>query len=402
MNYQDHLETSSTMTDQSCFMISPQSLGLLCDSTMLPHRSDDFEHDHLVATRPGHMQGCSLAEATLDQDTPFSEAEVACLMQQVLSGLQHLHSSGVSHGNLRLSNLIIDAASGNIKLLVDNMNASVKAGAGKASLGESRVGPDGCCTFRSPEQLSGTVPSKFADVWCIGGLTLELLIRGSPREQAQRLSRRPALQDAENGKPPQYPVGLSLDCISFLEECFAVDPADRASTAELFEHPFIVDGCAQHEAADVDSQLCSAIDSVLIISEQLRLVKPTCRPAVVTALPSKGKARFSAPSHTERECRFGNCGMCGLAGSSLVTRFTGLAPIVSAQKTVTKGVLMSEDGSAGARSPVSAASTKRGASVLWDDRVQLKMEKPTKRLCNQWFSEELAHGNDLSLLGFAT
>ena len=371
-----------------------------------PHLSFNFEHEHVVAKRPGDGEGCTLAEATCDQDTPFTEAEVACLLQQIISGLHFLHSKDVCHGNLNLSNLIIDASSGSLKVLADKIGMLGKGG---TSTGKNTEQADGCINFASPEQISGAKLRKSMDIWSLGGITLDLLLRGSPQEQEQRDSPRPALLDVARGRQPMYPLGLSLDCISFLEDCFELDAAERASTGELLEHPFIRTGCAAHDAdadTDADAILCSAIDSMLVISEALRSTRPPCRPAAVAVLPSKGKACFSMPSHTERECRYGHCGLCGAREQSASVGqglpLARLAPmVVAAQKTVKGALVVAVDGD-GSRSPASAAATKRAAPAASEEGRGAKMEKPSKRLCTQWYNEELEQRMNLSLLGYAT
>jgi len=380
---------SPVLRDQS-FDIDVSALDTLAMTAMEPHRSGSLEHEHVVSRRPATGEGCTLAEATCGQDSPFSEAEVACLVQQVLAGLVFLHSRDVCHGKLSLSNLIIDATSGNIKVLAEGLDTGSKCN--KSSDTSAACDAKGCFTFQSPEQGSGFSKSKSMDVWSIGGVTLELLVRGSAQEK-----QKSNLRDAARGAQPMYPLGLSMECISFLEECFALEPMERATVSELIQHPFIVDGCADHYTDDASSDLCAAIDSALVISDTLKNAKPACRPQQVSLLPSKGKAQFSSPSHTERECRFGRCALCSGFGNGPAFRFTGLAPIVAAQKTVKGGVVVEE--SNGAKSPASAAATKRAAPMQWEDGAASKMEKPSKRLCQQW---ELEERMNLSLLGYAT
>ena len=41
--------------------------------------------------------------------------------------------------------------------------------------------------------------------------------------------------------PPEFPANASPACLSFLKCCCALNPEDRKSIKELFQHPFITD-----------------------------------------------------------------------------------------------------------------------------------------------------------------
>mmetsp|Transcript_55659 Transcript_55659/g.113766 ORF Transcript_55659/g.113766 Transcript_55659/m.113766 type:complete len:400 (-) Transcript_55659:235-1434(-) len=354
-----------------------------------------FDHEHLLPSGPtnadgmfvwGHGEGCSIAQATAEQDKPFTEAEIACIMQQALSGLEYLHAKDTCHKNLHLGNLHIDANSGSIKL--SGYGVSPKAGRKQAAA------PRGYTLFEAPEIRKGGQYTKSTDIWSVGGVALELLIRGTSREAEHSAHRRPCLKDAAKGEQPIFPLGISLDCISFLDDCFQMDASERLSAQELLEHPFIVSGCA--ELDPVEPSLAGALDELLVISEENRARKPTCRPAGLAALPSKGKLRFSTASHTQRECRSGNCSLCGASRLAKVAASPSI-PIVTAQKTVKMAAVLVVEES-GVRSPVlSAARTKRGAKA---EESSVRPEKPTKRMCNKWFSE--GEEMQLSMLGYAT
>ncbi|KAE8719337.1 methionine s-methyltransferase [Hibiscus syriacus] len=56
-----------------------------------------------------------LAELIAAPTIKFTEAQIKCYMQQLLRGLNHCHSHGVLHRDIKGSNLLIDC-NGNLKI----------------------------------------------------------------------------------------------------------------------------------------------------------------------------------------------------------------------------------------------------------------------------------------------
>lgn len=46
-------------------------------------------------------------------------------------------------------------------------------------------------------------------------------------------------QIASSGGGPPRPLDLSPECSSFLDACLSLDPAHRATAAQLLTHPFL-------------------------------------------------------------------------------------------------------------------------------------------------------------------
>ncbi|KAL6543269.1 hypothetical protein OROHE_010789 [Orobanche hederae] len=188
----------------------------------------------------------------------FTEPQVKCYMKQLLRGLDHCHSCGVLHRDIKGSNLLIDN-NGILKI----------ADFGLASLYDphqtqpltSRVVT---LWYRPPELLLGaTYYSTAVDLWSTGCILAELYagkpimpgrteveqlhkifkLCGSPSEEYWRKSKLP---HATIFKPQQpYPRRVAetfkdfpAPALALLEILLSVDPADRGSAASALKSEF--------------------------------------------------------------------------------------------------------------------------------------------------------------------
>lgn len=100
--------------------------------------------------------------------------QIKCYMKQLLCGLEHCHSKGVLHRDIKGSNLLIDN-NGNLKI-GDFGLATVYEPNSKLPL-TSRVVT---LWYRAPELLLGATDYGVAiDLWSVGCIIAELLV-GKP------------------------------------------------------------------------------------------------------------------------------------------------------------------------------------------------------------------------------
>lgn len=199
-----------------------------------------------------------LAGLTALSGNKFTEPQVKCYMQQLLRGLDHCHSRGVLHRDIKGSNL-----------LVDN-NGILRIGDfGLATLFHSdQKQPLTSCVvtlwYRPPELLLGATEYGVAvDLWSAGCILAELLagkpvmpgrteveqlhkifkLCGSPSEEYWRKSK---LQHSTIFKPQnQYPRRVSetfrdfpSSALALLDSLLAIEPADRGTAASALQSEF--------------------------------------------------------------------------------------------------------------------------------------------------------------------
>ncbi|KAJ6752062.1 hypothetical protein OIU85_002481 [Salix viminalis] len=181
----------------------------------------------------------------------FTEAQVKCYMQQLLRGLDHCHSRGVLHRDIKGSNLLID--NNGILKIADFGLASSYDPAQVQPL-TSRVVT---LWYRPPELLLGATYYGLAvDLWSTGCILAELYagkpimpgrteveqlhkifkLCGSPSEDYWRKSKLPHATIFKPQQPYRRCVAETFKefpapALDLMETLLAIDPADRGSAA---------------------------------------------------------------------------------------------------------------------------------------------------------------------------
>ncbi|CAI5476559.1 unnamed protein product [Closterium sp. Yama58-4] len=188
----------------------------------------------------------------------FTEAQVKCYMQQLMAGLEHCHTHGVLHRDIKGSNLLLDNT-GSLKI-ADFGLATFYRPEHNVPL-TSRVVT---LWYRPPELLLGaTTYGVGVDLWSSGCILAELLagkpimpgrteveqlhkifkLCGSPSEEYWRRSKLP---HATIFKPTQpYKRALRdlfkdfpATALNLLDVLLSIEPADRGSATSALAHEF--------------------------------------------------------------------------------------------------------------------------------------------------------------------
>ncbi len=139
--------------------------------------------------------------------------EIDRILPQIASALDHAHGHGVVHGDLKLTDILIDHAG---QAFVADFGVA-------AALGRS------ASNFHAPEMWRGAVPDARTDVYGLGAVLYELLTLRPPIDprapEEERANRRlvPSAPSTLNSKLPP-----ALDAVVL--KALAVDPDQRYQT----------------------------------------------------------------------------------------------------------------------------------------------------------------------------
>ncbi|KAJ4907443.1 Protein kinase superfamily protein [Raphanus sativus] len=195
--------------------------------------------------------------AATTQGAKFDLSQVKCFMKQLLSGLEHCHSRGVLHRDIKGSNLLIDN-NGILKIADFGLATFYDP---KQTMMTSRVVT---LWYRPPELLLGaTNYSTGVDLWSAGCIMAELLA-GKPvmpgRTEVEQLHKifklcgspsdlywkKYKLPNATLFKP-QHPYkrcvaeafnGFAPSTVHLVETLLAIDPDDRGTSTSALNSEF--------------------------------------------------------------------------------------------------------------------------------------------------------------------
>ncbi|CAH8357883.1 unnamed protein product [Eruca vesicaria subsp. sativa] len=189
----------------------------------------------------------------------FSEAQIKCYMKQLLHGLEHCHSRGVLHRDIKGSNLLLDH-NNNLKI-GDFGLANFYGDHKKQQLLTSRVVT---LWYRPPELLFGSTDYGVAvDMWSTGCILAELFygkaimpgrteveqlhkifkLCGSPSDEYWKGSKLPHATVFKPQQPYKRCVAetfksLPSSALALVEVLLAVEPDARGTTANALESEF--------------------------------------------------------------------------------------------------------------------------------------------------------------------
>lgn len=170
----------------------------------------------------------SVADTLKITKKPFTEPEIACICFNILLALDYLHKKKRMHRDIKPANLLINHV-GHVKL-TDFGIATAK------NHTNTFIGSP---LWMAPEQAAKKHYTSNVDIWAIGICIFEMAELYTPFQQLHYVRVLQAIQ-ARPQTTFRDPSKFSAELNNFMNRCLEVDPAKRATAAELLEHPFIL------------------------------------------------------------------------------------------------------------------------------------------------------------------
>lgn len=173
-----------------------------------------------------YIEGGSL-EALLKKFGKMPEVLIVRYTQQILAGLEYLHSRNVIHRDIKCGNILI-TKDGTVKL----------ADFGIATNLSNESGPDaaGSPYWMAPEIIELRGACTASDIWSLGCAIIELITGDPPFSEMAPMAALFAM--VEQPHPP-LPSDCSPQLRDFLLKCFDKDTSQRWSATKLLDHPLI-------------------------------------------------------------------------------------------------------------------------------------------------------------------
>jgi eukaryotic-like serine/threonine-protein kinase len=163
------------------------------------------------------------------------DAKARCkLFLRILEAVSYAHRNLILHGDLKPANIFVKA-DGTPKLLDFGVAKLMHADEPphRTARPEARAFTP---RYASPEQMRGTFTTISTDIYSLGAVLYQLLIR--ERARPVRLDgnkgRHPAASDIYLERPGQLPRGLPADLVDVVLMAMCIDPERRYQSAEQF------------------------------------------------------------------------------------------------------------------------------------------------------------------------
>ncbi|XP_066584123.1 serine/threonine-protein kinase PAK mbt [Prorops nasuta] len=190
---------------------------------------DSFLVDDELWVVMEYLEGGALTDIVTH--SRMDESQIATVCSQCLKPLAYLHSQGVIHRDIKSDSILL-AADGRVKLSDFGFCAQVSQELPKR---KSLVGTP---YWMSPEVISRLPYGPEVDIWSLGIMIIEMVDGEPPFFNEPPLQAMRRIRDMP---PPKLKNShkVSPRLQGFLERMLVRDPAQRATAAELLQHPFL-------------------------------------------------------------------------------------------------------------------------------------------------------------------
>ncbi|TRY91358.1 hypothetical protein DNTS_026251 [Danionella cerebrum] len=162
------------------------------------------------------------------------------ILKKILEGVEHIHSQGIMHRDLKPRNIFLHGSVGHVKIgdfglacqniIMDENEPQPSSSKQGANTGSAHTSGVGTFVYAAPEQLKGSHYDSKSDMYSIGVITLELF-----QPFGTEMERVHTLGELRQGKIPKTLARTWPLLSKYLKLLTSSDPSLRPSASQLLE-----------------------------------------------------------------------------------------------------------------------------------------------------------------------
>ncbi|KAH8102547.1 MAP kinase [Cristinia sonorae] len=182
-----------------------------------------------------YVPGGSIASC-LRKHGKFDEEVTKSFTSQILGGLEYLHSKGILHRDLKADNILVET-SGICKI----SDFGISKRTDDINMAGAYTSMQGTVFWMAPEVINSQKKgyNSKIDIWSVGCVVFEMWTGQRPWNGQEAMAVLLHLYQTRQGPPVPSEIKLSPLADEFRQLCFAMDPDERPSAAELQQHPYL-------------------------------------------------------------------------------------------------------------------------------------------------------------------
>lgn len=184
---------------------------------------------------------------TLRQLGGVNEAQALAIVRQIAEAMREAHDSGLVHGDLKPSNVMVEP-SGAVRILDFGLASQSDA---QATISLAQADPQGTIAYMAPERMLGRPLTPQSDIYALGVILYELLTGARPFAELSGLALAAAHVQSSAERWP-YPPTLDPALVALVQAMCATDVGRRLKTMrQVCEQLSLLDGVALDSNARV-------------------------------------------------------------------------------------------------------------------------------------------------------
>ncbi|XP_066528467.1 hormonally up-regulated neu tumor-associated kinase homolog A [Hoplias malabaricus] len=170
----------------------------------------------------------------------LEEREVRRYTRQILSAVDHLHTHGIVHRDLKIENFLLDEHN-NIKIVDFGLSNTLKIDTLSPELLNTQCGSP---AYAAPELLAHRKYGPKVDVWSVG-VSMFAMLTGTLPFTVEPFNIKQLHQKMVNGEISTIPSDISKGAVQFVLSLLEPDPLKRPAVKAAMEEKWINEGYAK-------------------------------------------------------------------------------------------------------------------------------------------------------------